>query len=149
MTKERDEHMKFSRKEQWIMFGITNGLAVLAIVLFPLYLKYRHMLPISSCIMLEALDLYCPACGVTRAIRTLFDFNILASIKYNPMVFIGAVLFILYEIAMIRHLIKGGDRDCFLKPWMAYAFLIFWMIYAIVRNVLLLYGIDILGNVLG
>ena len=149
MTKEGNEHMKFSRKEQWLMFSMTNGLAILAIVLFPLYLKYCHMLPVSSCIMLEVLHIYCPACGVTRAIYSLLHFDILNSIKYNPIVVIGAILFIIYQIAVIKHLIKGKERECFLKPWMAYVFLAFWMIYAIVRNVLLVYGIDILGNVLG
>lgn len=141
--------MKFSRKEQWMMLAITNGLAIAAVLLFPLYLKYRHLLPITKCIMLDVLHLYCPACGVTRAIKSLLQFDILASIKYNPIVFIGAVLFVLYNIAMIRHLIKGGDRECLLKPWMAYVVLGFWMVYAIVRNVLLFYGIDIVGNFLG
>ena len=149
MIRKGEQYMKFSRKEQWITFITANSLVVLAVVLFPVYLEYRDVLPITKCIMLEFMHIYCPACGVTRAIKSLLQFDILASIKYNPIVFIGAVLFILYEIAMIKHLIKGGDRDCLLKPWMAYVVLGFWMTYAIVRNILLFYGIDIVWNFSG
>ncbi len=140
--------MSFSRKEQWIIFSVINGLLIAAIALFPLYDKYVAVLPLSRCGMLEFLHLYCPACGGTRAFAALLKLDIISSVKYNPVVLMGAISLAAYEIAMIKHLVKGGDREIFVKPWMVFVFLGIWFAYSIVRNVLLAYGIDIVGNVL-
>ncbi|MBQ6893622.1 MAG: DUF2752 domain-containing protein [Clostridia bacterium] len=140
--------MTFSRKEQWIIFGLINGLLISAIALFPLYDKYLVGVPFNRCAMLDYLHLYCPACGGTRAFSALISFDILSSLKYNPIVFAGAVLFVIYEIAMIKHLVRGKDRGLLLKPWMVFVFIGIWFSYAIIRNVLLFYGIDLIGNVI-
>ena len=140
--------MKFSRKEQWIIFGAMNGCLILAIALFPIYWKYIRIIPDLGCLMLEYLHIYCPACGGTRAFKALLQFDIISSIRYNPIVVIGAVLFVIYEIGMIKGLMSKKERECLVKPWMVYVVVGFWMTYAIVRNVLLCYGIDLTGNVL-
>ncbi len=140
--------MFFSRKEQWLIFCSVNGLLISAVLLYPLYDKYLAGTPFNRCALLDVFHLYCPACGGTRAFAALINFDIAASLKYNPMVFISACIFIIYEIAMIKHLIKGGDREIFIKPWMVFVFIGVWFAYSIARDVLLFYGIDLLGNVL-
>ena len=140
--------MTFSKKEQWVIFCAINGILVSVILLYPLYDKYLAGTPYNRCNLLEFFHWYCPACGGTRAFEALINFDILSSLKYNPTVVLGAVVFIIYEVAMIKHLIKGGDREIFIKSWMAFAFLGFWFTYFIVRNVLLYFGIDLVGNVL-
>ena len=140
--------MVFSRKEQWRIFIAVNAIILLAVLLFPLYDKYVAVLPLSRCGLLEYLHLYCPACGGTRAFAALISFDIPSSLKYNPVVLMTAALLVIYEVMMIKHLIKGGDRELFIKPWMVFVFLGIWLAYSIVRNVLLFNGIDLLGNVL-
>jgi hypothetical protein len=49
---------------------------------------------------------------------------------------------------MIKHLIKGDERGIFLGMKPLYIFLAFWGVYFVVRNVLLLCGIDLLGDIL-
>ena len=140
--------MSFSRKEQWIVFSVVNGLLIAAVALFPVYGKLVDVLPLGRCMMLDFFHLYCPACGGTRAFAAMLRLDIIASVKYNPVVLMSAISLVVYEIAMVKHLIKGGDREMLVKPWMVFVFLGIWFTYSIVRNVLLAYGIDILGNVL-
>ncbi len=140
--------MSFSRKEQWIIFAAINGLLIASVALFPLYSKLVEVLPLGRCMMLDFLHLYCPACGGTRAFAALLMLDILASLKYNPVVVMSAVAIVAYEIVMIKHLIKGDERELFITPTRVLVFLGIWFAYSIVRNVLLAYGIDIVGNVL-
>lgn len=141
--------MTFSRKEQWIIFMTVNGCLVMFIALFPIYCKYIRGAVRTGCFMLDTIRIYCPACGGTRAIKALLELDILSSIRYNPIVVVGAAFFAVYEIVMVKGLISGKERKCFIKPWVVYVVMGVWMTYAIVRNVLLCCGIDLVGNVLG
>ena len=141
--------MRFSLKQQWLIFIAVNASALLLLfVAFPIYYKYIRPLPMNKCNMLEILHLYCPGCGGTRAFRALCELDIIASFKYNATVPLGAVAFIIYEVVMIKHLIQRTEREFFFRPWMIYSFLIFWLVLFVVRNALLLFGIDVLGNIL-
>lgn len=139
----------YSRKQQWVIFLVVNGLLLFTLLFFPIYWKYLMKLPFNKCNMLELLHIYCPSCGGTRAFKALCDLDILNSFRYNPIVPIGAGLFIAYEIYMIKHLIKKTERESFVKMWMVYSVLGIWGLYFIVRTILLFCGIDIIGDILG
>ena len=137
-----------SRKEQWILFYCLNGLLVFTILFFPIYQKYLMTLPSNKCHMVELLHLYCPACGGTRAFMALCKLDILSALKYNPIVPLGAALFLLLDFSVTRNLIIKKETGPTIKPWHVYAVLVFWFLIFIVRNVLLRFGIDTLGNLL-
>ncbi len=137
-----------NRKQQWVVFAAVNGVLLFVLLFFPFYWKHLMGQPFNKCNMLEYLHLYCPACGGTRAFRAMLELDVLSALKYNPVVPIGFVGFILYEFGMIKYLIKKADRELFVRPWMIYTFLIFWGVYFIVRNVLLFYGIDLIGDII-
>lgn len=91
--------------------------------------------------------LYCPGCGGTRALLALAQGNIIQSLKYNPItllflldIFVTTILCIVekrskkYSTAKIRMIINS-------------AFLIFIVIFSVVRNYMLYgLGIDVLGD---
>lgn len=137
-----------NRKQQWAVFAAINGILLFVLLFFPFYWKYIMVLPFNKCTMLENLRLYCPACGGTRAFHAIMDLDILSAFVYNPIVPLGAIGFIAYEIGMVKYLILKRDRELFVKPWVIYAVLIFWGVYFIVRNVLLFYGIDLVGDII-
>ncbi|MBQ6824258.1 MAG: DUF2752 domain-containing protein [Clostridia bacterium] len=138
----------FSKKEQWRIFIIVNAAFLLLVLLFPLYKRITEIIPLGECIYLNNAHLYCFGCGGTRALNALLHLDILGAFKYNPIVPMGAMAMVLYEIAMIRGLVRGKPRDTFIKVWMVIVFLGIWFIYVVVRNVLLFYGIDLLGDIL-
>lgn len=140
--------MQFSKKEQWIVFASVNGILLLGIILFPLYCEYVPRIPFSDCSLLTYLHIYCPACGGTRALRALLHLDIVGSLLYNPMVIVGFLWLVAYEVGMVKNLIKKGSRQLLLKPWMIYVTLGIWAFYSILRNVLLIWGIDLTGDII-
>lgn len=138
----------YSKKTQWMIFGLVNGLLLLVLLLFPFYQKLMDAIPESKCAAVVFLNTYCPACGGTRAFNALIHLDIISSFKYNPVVPLGAAGLIYYEIAMIVHLIKGKPRDILFKTRVIFAFLGFWFVYSLVRCILLYFGIDLLGDIL-
>lgn len=140
--------MRLNQKQQWKIFAAVNGFLLFVLLFFPIYWKYLMRLPFNECGMVELLHLYCPACGGTRAFRAILELDFLSAFKYNPIVPIGVVLLIIYEVGMIKHLIQKKDRDLYVKPWMVYTILIIWAIYFVLRNILLFYGIDIVGDII-
>ena len=140
--------MQISRKSQWIIFGCVNVSIFLIVFLFPLYLALARILPIGECGLVSSLGMYCPACGGTRALASLLRFELIESIKYNPIVLVFALGFAAYEIFMVAHLIKGKPRELFVNTKVIYLFLALWLLYTLARNVLLIFGIDMLGDIL-
>ncbi len=139
--------MYYNKKQQWIIFGCVNGLVLFTLMFFPYYRDHLAATPLTSCKFLDLTHLYCTGCGGTRAFNALIHFKFLDSLRYNPIVLIGAISFVIYEITMIVYLIKGIKRPFLLKPWMVWTFLTFWFSYAIIRDILLVCGIDMLANI--
>lgn len=140
--------MKFNRKQQYLIFLGVNALVVLGALFFPIYAKFLSVF--NRCTLLEVFHIYCPLCGGTRAMNAFLHFDIIASVRYNPIVLICAVLFVAYEVAMLYHLIRGTKERPFLIPtWVLWMLGVVCAVIFIVRNGLLLFGIDDLGNVLG
>ncbi len=136
------------RKAQWFIFlGINAGLLLL-FGLFPLYEKLVMPLPQNKCMSVKFLGLYCIGCGGTRAFQSLTDFDILGSIKYNPIVVVGALLFIAYYCYMVFYLFKRTPRKPFFSLKVFWVIMGCWFAYFLIRNGLLFFGVDILGDII-
>lgn len=135
--------MYYTKKQQWYIFLSVNGLLLLALIVFPFYRDYLAATVLTSCKFHIVTGLYCMGCGATRAFNALMHFKILDAFQYNPAIPVGAIIFMIYEITMIVYLIKGKKRPILVKTWMVWTFLGSWFVYSIVRNILLLNGIDI------
>lgn len=138
--------MYFSKKQQWYIFLTVNGLLLFALLVFPFYSEYLAATILTSCKFHIVTGLYCMGCGATRAFNALMHFKILDAFRYNPAIPIGALLFVIYEIAIIVYLIKGKTRPILIKSWMVWTFFGCWFVYSIVLNILLLNGIDIIAG---
>ncbi|MBR3224540.1 MAG: DUF2752 domain-containing protein [Atopobiaceae bacterium] len=97
-----------------------------------------------GCWIHDNLHIYCPACGGTRALIALSECNILESLRYNPMV----LLFICITALDVLTYGKLGGSYTFLcfRKYAVRAGLLIWAVYCVVRDVLLLRGIDIIGD---
>lgn len=51
-----------------------------------------------KCYFLDAVGLYCPGCGGTRAILSLLQFRLWESFCYHPAVLYGAVVYLLFML---------------------------------------------------
>ncbi len=135
--------MFFTRKQQGYIFFTVNGLFLLTLLAFPFYRDYLAATTLTSCKFHIVTGLYCMGCGATRAFNALIHFKLLKALQYNPSIPIGAFLFIIYEITIIFYLIKRKPRPVLIKSWMIWTFFGLWLAYTIVRNILLVNGVDI------
>ncbi len=80
-----------------------------------IYLKV--WLPLTNitvpCVFHKFTGLYCPGCGITRLILSLFSFDSVQAFRYNPLVFILLPLCLMYVIVhkknmrILTHIIMG------------------------------------------
>ena len=97
-----------------------------------IYIKYHIGIP---CIFHEITHLYCPGCGITRAIFLLLELDIKSALKENLLI-IFLPLIIIYIINYLKNKINNINKDpakIFPKPiW--YILLIITITYGIIRN---------------
>lgn len=92
---------------------------------------------------------YCPGCGGTRAVKFLIRGQILKSIQYHPLVFYAAAVilaeFATYGLSRLLH-----KPEIHLKRYnqLIYLGIAVILINWILKNVLLLCGIDLLTETL-
>lgn len=102
--------------------------------------QINYQLFLLPCLFYKLTSIYCPGCGGTRSVQSMMQGHILSSIRYNPIVFYGLIVYAWY---MISHTIELLSRQR-IKIGMKYRDLYFWiglgilLVFFIIRNILLL-----------
>ena len=105
------------------------GLIVIIVIWTRLlnFINYR-------CPIHELLDLYCPGCGGTRMFLSFIHLDFYQSFRWNPLLFIFLVLFIIYLIVGIIIFIK--KRVIIVPTFKTCMFLVaILIIFMILRNI--------------
>ena len=131
-------------------FIITNVAIIFGVLFFAIISSALSDVEALKCVFLNKLHLYCPGCGGTRAVYALLNFDFVASFIYNPIVILGGIAYLYYDARAIIAICKK-DEEYFLKRKFTLLMVLAGILiaYFIIRNVLLLNGIDLIGDVLG
>ena len=89
------------KQKRWTLFAVINGLVLLCIPLYHLYIhQFLPLVPdfMTKCVAVRFLHLYCTGCGGTRAVGALLRLDVLGAFRLNPFVPVAAGLFIYYDI---------------------------------------------------
>lgn len=100
-------------------------------------------LPDKKCMLLMIAGIYCPGCGGTRAVISLYSGRIWESFCYHPMVIYG---FIVYLVYMLTHTLErfhvGKIKGIKFRPIYLYGALIILIVNFLIKNILkLCFGI--------
>ncbi len=141
-----DRQIAFARK--WLLLQLPFFLFVLCYAL-----AFSHAQKIGSdlfrCRVAATLHLYCPGCGGSRAVFALCKGKILSSLRYYAPVPIAALLLLISDLRMALFLLKKGS---FPSRRFGYTCMIVClsavMLQFLLRNVLLFFGMDLLGDIL-
>lgn len=82
------------------------------------------------CPIYKITHFYCPGCGLTRMLFALIHLDIYQAFRYNPLVFILLIIFLLirlYELIFHKKVVVNSK--------FTYALLVIVIIYGIMRNV--------------
>ena len=71
---------------------------------------------------------YCPGCGITRMIFSIFRLDFYQAFRYNPLVFLMLLFYIIFKIINLKYNVVFSNK-C------TYALLIVVIIYGIIRNI--------------
>ncbi len=97
---------------------------IVALLLFIFYFflsKYTGFY--IPCIFHEITNLYCPGCGITRMFFSILRLDFYTAFRYNPLVFILLILYIIVNLFKIK-----------LSKKAIYTLLVIVIIYGILRN---------------
>lgn len=133
-------------KKRITIWVLINLLLIALAATYMFIILINRQLGLSQCGFNKLTGLYCLSCGGTRAVESLMQFRIADAFRYNPFVPLGIILFLYYDIRLLFFMKIGTLRGYF--KWRDIPILVLFIIaailYFIVRNVLVLCGIDIL-----
>ena len=105
MGKEKNKKEKIIKALRLLLIPLVLGAA--ALLIFG-KTGLVHRLP--PCPIRKQFHFLCPGCGMTRAIESLLGFNIIRSIRYNPLAVVLALLFALFYSEQVINLFSPGKR---------------------------------------
>ena len=124
-----------------------NAMALLSFFIF-LYIDERTAGELFSCSFHNRLGIYCPGCGITRAVRSLIRLDVLSSLKYNPSALVLAFTAAYYEVRAIMAA-ACADKTVLMKsrtyPLIILAVTVL-LVFFVRNSLLLFFGIDTTGD---
>ena len=107
---------------------VTYGLLFLILIIY--YLAHHAFGIAIPCIFKEITGFYCPGCGITRMLFSILKLDFYQAFRYNPLVFILLIVYIVYLIIkLIKH------KDINIPEYVYYIVIGLLLIYWIIRNI--------------
>lgn len=107
------------------------SLVILFIVYITHFIITGHFIP---CLIHKVTGLYCPGCGITRMLISLFRFDFYQAFRYNPLLFIMLILTILYQIIKLITY-KLSTKIIKLNTYVYISLLVLTIAFGILRNI--------------
>lgn len=121
-------------KKKRIINVIFISLICLAVItgIYFLYIKKIIVIP---CVFHELTGLYCPGCGMTRALASLANLEIYQAIRYNALIIFLVPAFLLYIVFKIKSYINNEKNKFNIPNYLLWSALIITILYGILRNI--------------
>ena len=137
-------------RKNFILLFVLLNISILTVSIIYNILFEEKMLEVfkSGCTFLNLFGLYCPGCGGSRSLNYLLNFNIVKSFIYYPPIPITSLILLYTDITLFISIVRKTEK---IKGLSYHIFLIIpvaIILNFVLRNILLLCGIDLLGNVL-
>ena len=98
-----------------------------------------------DCLMGDVLHLYCPFCGGTRAFLALLSLDLRRAWLLNSGVILAALVALVLDVRAILLVCRGCERGL-VPRWGYPAAILYFVAWALLRNTLMLWGIDPAGD---
>lgn len=114
------------------IFNVILFTLLLLLILF-LSIKFLDFIGY-KCFYRKYFNIYCAGCGATRMFKSIFKFKFYKAFRYNPLVFMLLIVFIIYFIYAIFIYVK--ENKLLFPSFKVIIFIIILLfIYMILRNI--------------
>ena len=138
----------FTKGHPFLKYVCINLILILSLALF-LFLDSFSLFDRFLICPLHVLGIYCPTCGITRASHALLRLDLAAALRYHPGIFLLIALVLYYEISLLFVALRGEELSLKkVKKWPFFAVAALFLVFFLVRNILLFCGIDLIGDFL-
>lgn len=103
----------------------------IVILLIIIILAYLFNL---GCPIHHIFGVYCPGCGITRMFISIFQLQFYQAFRYNPLVFIYLIGYLIYLIIKILYK-KVFNKDVKIPNTILYILIIIAIVFGILRNI--------------
>ena len=133
----------------WKRFWQFHGAALAAVLFFAAYGRLVVWLfpeqDFYHCFVHDALRLYCPFCGFTRASQALLHLRVAEAFRLNAAVTVALAVYAAVDLRAFVLLCRGKEEGLiprFLLP----GSMVWFGAYTVLLNGLLLFGVDVVGD---
>ena len=103
---------------------------------------------IGKCVFLSVMGFYCPGCGGSRSLNALLEFRLLKSFIYYPPILITSLILLYTDTRILISILKNEEKIRGVNYRIFIIIPVSIIAQFVIKNLLLLFGIDLLGNVL-
>lgn len=137
--------MKKEINKDLLWFLIINfSLFILSLIYVLLFWSNNNFLLSEGCFFQSVFKIYCPGCGGSRSLSSLFQFDLISSFILYPPILISIIVLLYYDI---RYLLSFFLKLKASKYWCFLLIPISIILTFLIRNLLLLcFGIDTVGD---
>ena len=104
--------------------------AIFCVLLVGYFIFYKYTKIAIQCPIHYITGFYCPGCGITRMLFSIIKLDFYQAFRFNPLVFILLVLYIIYFI--LKYLIKINIK---IPDKALYGLIVLLIVYGILRNI--------------
>lgn len=114
-----------------IVLLIIISIICISFLYMKIYNTYHIGIP---CVFHEITGLYCPGCGITRAIFSLLKLDFSSAVHNNFLIIIVGPFLLYYWSVVLSRWILFKKSTLILPNWLCYLILIIVIIFGILRN---------------
>ena len=125
-----------SQKKSLRKLLLFDAISLLISVAFIIWRKFSYTLP---CLTKTLLKIYCPVCGGTRAVLSLVRFDIIDSLRHNPIVIYIAACIVLVNVLGVIAIVKKKSNIFYAWRTLIYGGIVILTVFFVIKNILLVF----------